>query len=241
MKNSKSMIILLVGLALLTLVVVIGLFFFYPKEAKPATAPATPSTVTSTPVPDEFDPVEWTRNPSSPTLQTPTPTKDDQGFTVTLPPAETPATTTLPPSPGASFPSETPTVPATQTPVTVAPSSAPAVAPVISSPPKVTPVKPKTVAKPAPVPKTIRVTEYWIQVASFKDRYQAENTAKSLESQGLKGTLTTASVNGQTVVRVRVGPYTNQAEAAKFLSWLTPIKEFASSYITKVTASRTAP
>jgi cell division protein FtsN len=88
------------------------------------------------------------------------------------------------------------------------------------------------------VVKTVKVTEYWIQVASFKDRYQAENTAKALEAQGLKGTLTTATVNGQAVVRVRVGPYANQEEAAKFLDWLKPVQEFTGSYITKVSASR---
>lgn len=247
MKNSKSMIILLVGLALLTLVVVVGLFFFYPKEPAKTTAPATaPGTVSSTPVPDEFDPVEWTRNPSSPSLQTPVATgTGDQGFTVTLPPAEgTGTTSVLPPSPGATFPSDGVPLPSTVTSTPVAPAAAP-----VSPPPSVPSVKttpapaPKAVTapKPAPTVKTVKVTEYWIQVGSFRDRYQAENTAKSLESQGLKGTLSTATVNGQAVVRVRVGPYTNQEEAKKFLSWLTPVKEFSASYVTKVSATRSAP
>lgn len=228
MKNSKGMIILLVALAALTLVVVVGLFFFYPKEQPkaPNTVAGTSSTDgMTTPLPDEFDPVEWTRNPQPTPIQTPSvQPADEQGFTVTLPP-ETSVTPTqsLPPSPGATFPGEV----ATPAPVVSAP---------VAAPKPVAKVVPKSIEKP--VVKTVKVTEYWIQVASFKDRYQAENTAKSLESQGLKGTLTTATVNGQAVVRVRVGPYANQDEAQKFLAWLTPVKEFAGSYVTKVSASR---
>lgn len=240
MKNSKSMIILLVTLSLLTLVVVVGLFFFYPKESQPV-AP-TPVATPATPLPDEFDPVEWTRNPQTPSLQTPTIT-GDQGFTVTLPPE---GGTTLPPSPGATFPSEVTSTPVTSpsgTPNASPAPLAPVKAPVSKAPtPATTPApKPAPTPAPKPAPKTVRVTEYWIQVASFKDRYQAENTAKSLETQGLKGTLSTATVNGQSVVRVRVGPYTNEAEAQKFLSWLTPVQEFSASYVTKVQTTRTAP
>ncbi len=222
MKNNKGMIILLVALALLTLVVVIGLFFFYPKDVKTAASPATPATpaTTVTPLPDQFDPVEWTRNPQPTGIQTPgapgatgTQTPGDQSFTVTLPPTNQNAA----PAPVA-FPGE----------------ASPAAPPKTVAAPK-TVAPPKVAVKPA---KKVKVTEYWIQVGSFKDRYQAENTAKTLETQGLKGTLTTATVAGQPVVRVRVGPYTNEAEAGKFLAWLKPIKEFENSYVTKAVASR---
>jgi len=226
MKNSKGMIILLVALAALTLVVVVGLFFFYPKEqpkvaaapVSPAANPATPGT----PLPDTFDPVEWTRDPKTTSLQTPVaPAAGDQGFTVTLPAEpKAPATTqALPPSPGASFPGEV-----ASKPVVPASPVSPAKAPV---------TKPVPAAKPKPAVTKAKVGDYWIQVGSFKDRYQAENTAKALETQGLKGTLTTATVNGAAVVRVRVGPYLNEAEAGKFLAWLKPVKEFSGSYITK--------
>jgi len=236
MKNPKSVIYLLVGLIVLIIVVIAAALFFFPKEQpKPAVAavPPTESPLPGTTLPDQFDPVEWTRNPQTTPLETPTPTAaGDQGFTVTLPPETAPVPTTkaLPPSPGATFPGDAPAAgPSTPaTPATI--QSAPvAAAPVVKAP------APKTVK---PVVKKVKTTEYWIQVASFKDRYQAENAAKALESQGLKGTLTTATVNGQAVVRVRVGPYTNEAEAGKFLSWLKPVKEFEGSYITKVSASR---
>lgn len=235
MKNSKSMIILLVGLAVLTLVVVVGLVLFYPKEpAKTAAAPTPAAATPANPVPDSFDPVEWGRDPQSPGLQPAAPA-GDKGVTVTLP------TAGLPASPGATFPGDAPAAapaapasPAavTSKPVAAAPAPAAPAAPAAAPAPKAVPK-----AAPAPAPaKTVKVNEYWIQVASFKDRYQAENTAKALETQGLKGTLSTATVNGQTVVRVRVGPYANEAEAKKFLSWLTPVKEFSASYVTKVAA-----
>ena len=224
MKNNKGMVILLVALALLTLVVVIGLFFFYPKEVKTAASPASPATpaTTVTPLPDQFDPVEWTRNPQTSGLQTAgTPSTGDQSFTVTLPPAQ-PQPSAAPVAPVA-FPGET------------APAASVAAAPKTVAVPQTVPVKKAPEAKPV---KKVRVTEYWIQVASFKDRYQAENTAKSLETQGLKGTLITATVAGQPVVRVRVGPYANEAEAGKFLAWLKPIKEYENSYVTKAVAIR---
>ncbi len=235
MKNSKGMIILLVALAALTLVVVVGLFFFYPKDQTKAVATPAPGTTASpaTPLPNEFDPVEWTRNPQTAPIQTPAPgTTDDQGFTVTLPPeSKTPTPQNPGPGTGVTFPGDTvPAKPSTvkSTPVAQAPAKVPVAAPAKAP-----------AAKPAPKPvKTVKVTEYWIQVGSFKDRYQAENTAKALENQGLKGTLTTATVNGQAVVRVRVGPYTNEAEAGKFLAWLKPVKEFDGSYITKASAAR---
>lgn len=230
MKDSKSIIYLLVGLIVLIVVVIAAALFFFPKEQPqtPVSAVPEPTTQPSAPLPDEFDPVEWTRNPQTEPLQTPAPaTVDGQGFTVTLPPETNPLPTvqTLPPSPGATFPGET---------TTVKPSKVQS-SPVTAAPAKTTTPAAKTAPQPA---KTIKVTEYWIQVASFKDRYQAENTAKALEGQGLKGTLTTATVNGVSVVRVRVGPYTNEAEAGKFLDWLKPVKEFEGSYITKVSANR---
>jgi len=224
MKNNRGMIILLVALALLTLVVVIGLFFFYPKEVKTAASPASPATpaTTVTPLPDQFDPVEWTRNPQGATQPaTGAPPAGDQSFTVTLPspnPAQSPAVTAP-----VAFPGDT-------APAAVPPAAAPA--PAVKAPPK------KTAAPVVKPVKKVRVTEYWIQVASYKDRYQAENTSKALESQGLKGTLSTATVAGQPVVRVRVGPYANEAEAGKFLAWLKPIKEYENSYVTKATALR---
>lgn len=250
MKFSKSIIIVLVSLALLAVVVAVGLVFFYPKEpaktAAAAPAVTTPAqTPSTTPVPNEFDPVEWTRNPTTPALQSPAtkPAAGDQGFTVTLPPAEAaPATTVLPPSPGATFPGDTapaPKAPA-NTPVST-PVATPKAAPEAAPSAKVAPA-PK--AKPAPAPKvvkTVKVTEFWVQVGSFKDRFQAENTAKLLETKGLKGTLTTATVAGNAVVRVRVGPYATDTEAKKYLATLTTEKEFSAAYVTKVNATRTAP
>jgi cell division protein FtsN len=242
MKYSKGMIALFIALAVLSVVVAVGLVFFLPKEpAKTAAAPAPAASPAPTlnapgnPVPDQFDPVEWTRNPQATTGQVPEtkPTTDSQGFTVTLPAEKTAtAVPTPPPGPGVSFPGEATPAPTSGTVAStpIEPAAAPAKAP----------ATPKAAPKPAPKAAPA-ATGWWIQVASFKDRYQAENTAKALESQGLKGTLTTATVNGQTVVRVRVGPYANEAEAAKFLAWLKPVKEFEASYITKVGPAKTAP
>jgi len=237
MKSSKGMIVLLVGLAILSIATLVAMFFFFPKDStktgptKPAQA-VTPST--PAPLPGEFDPVEWTRNSQTPSLApgagSPGAT-GEQGITVTLP-SEGNAPATSGPSSGVTFPSEA--APATPSTVESHPVNSPRpnvqvekstiTATKTSRPVRKEPVKQVKPAGP----------EYWIQVASFKDRFQASNVEKALEQQSLKGTLTTATVNGVTVIRVRVGPYADKGEAEKFLAWIKPLKEFKDSYITRV-------
>jgi cell division protein FtsN len=230
------MIFLLAGLASLTLIIAVAYFFFSRDQgAKPAVAPTTVSAPATTPLPDTFDPVEWSRQPQTPGASGLTPGATDTpdgGFVVTMP--QEPSATTVPP-PDVSLP---PTTTTTKTPVPVGQVAFP------ETTTKAPTTNPKTVAKPAapkaakPV-KTITVTEYWIQVGAFKDRFQADAVARTLEDQGLKGTLTTASIAGANVVRVRVGPYTNQDEAKKFLAWVKPVKGLEESYITATKATRT--
>lgn len=256
MKN-KGLLFLLVGLGVLTLIVLVALIFFYPKESAKTGTPAAqlaPSThgvsgaETAPTAPGEFDPVEWTRNPQtvgvSPEATGTNPAGPSKGgdFLVTMAPPSAPVSGTLPQptaappksgipsSPGAAFPGEAKPTSAAET-KSAKPEAKPAAKPVKS---EAKPAKPE--AKPAG--KTVKVKEFWIQVGAYKDRYQAETAAKSLESQGLKGSLFTVQSNGQTVVRVRVGPYPNQDEAKKFLAWVKPVKGFEESFITEASATR---
>ncbi|MEI8093936.1 MAG: SPOR domain-containing protein [Spirochaetales bacterium] len=244
MKNSKGMIFLLAGLASLTLIIAVAYFFFSRDQGAAKQIPATTATTlapATTALPDAFDPVEWSRNPqASPTTglattetdkTSPTTDTPNGGFVVTMP-EENPATGTSTAKPQAKSPAESLQSSGTVAfPETVAktPVTKPAVkAPAAKTPPKVTKAT-----------KTVTVTEYWLQVGAFKDRYQAEAVSKTLENQGLKGTLSTVTVSGVTVVRVRVGPYANQDEAKKFLAWVVPVKGLEESYITATKATRT--
>lgn len=236
MEQSKGLIVLISALALVTLVVLVGLFFFYPREtaptAKPAVSTAPPEGISfdaapSTKPSSEFDPVEWTRSlqeelPGLASGQTQTEKPQDDGFIITMEGDNPPAAT----GPGRQAAGQNPTASA-QTPAS-------------QSKPQTETVKPAPVAvKPVAPVKTIRVKEMWIQVAAYKDRYAAEAAQKALESNGLKGTLMTATSGGATVVRVRVGPYANKAEAEKFLAWIKPVKGFDGAFITEAWTTKT--
>jgi len=254
MKNSKGMIILLAGLASLTLIIAVAYFFFSRDSGTPKliSAPAVATPVT--PLPDSFDPVEWSRKPQSETtsLDKPAAAADtpDGGFVVTMPPDKTGKTgiteTSTNPKPTVNFPSENPTATGkVDFPENSAKTPAQKVQPVVvatAAPKKPSgaekPTSAVTPAKVVAAPKKVTVTEYWIQVGAFKDRFQADSVSKSLENEGLKGTMSTITLAGSNIVRVRVGPYTNQEEAQKFLAWVKPVKGLEESYITSTKATR---
>jgi DedD protein len=95
----------------------------------------------------------------------------------------------------------------------------------------------RAVAPSAP-PKKIRVTEYWIQVASFKSRGKADDLRSSLQKQGLQAVITTKDIDGSTYYRVRVGSFAGSAEAQ---TWLVKIRKqpgCAEAYVSKTSALR---
>jgi len=247
MKNSKGMIILLAGLASLTLIIAVAYFFFSRDSGTPKMVVSPAASAPVTPLPDSFDPVAWSRKPQTSTssLEQPATTADtpEGGFVVTMP-QEKPgkasnAETSTNPKPTVNFPSENPTATGkvdfpennAKTPVAVQPVA-------VASPAPKKPAAAESPAKVAAAPKKVTVTEYWIQVGAFKDRFQADSVSKSLENEGLKGTMSTATLGGSNIVRVRVGPYTNQEEAQKFLAWVKPVKGLEESYITSTKATR---
>ncbi len=96
--------------------------------------------------------------------------------------------------------------------------------------------------KPAEVkPREVKVKEYWIQTGSYSSHSRADDMAAMLTNQGLSGRVTTREVDGRTFFRVRIGPYTEKAEAEKFLSWVQDVKGLETSYISLVYARRYIP
>ncbi len=82
------------------------------------------------------------------------------------------------------------------------------------------------------------VVEYWIQTGSFSSKLNAENARKMLTERYLNAEIFTKELNGAQTYRVRVGPYTDKAEADYWLGTISESPEFSGSYVSRVTAQR---
>lgn len=83
------------------------------------------------------------------------------------------------------------------------------------------PTAAKTPAKAAPPAKKL-VDEYWIQAASFSSRGKADDMKEGLALKGMAALITVKDISGKSFYRVRIGPYSSQAEAD---GWLAKIKK----------------
>ncbi len=88
-------------------------------------------------------------------------------------------------------------------------------------------------------PRRIRVTEYWIQLIASPSKDRVEYAQDLLADYSLGGRVTTRDVNGELYYRLRVGPYENQQEADKFLTWIRDIDGFEEAYISEEYPLRT--
>ena len=88
-------------------------------------------------------------------------------------------------------------------------------------------------AQPAPR-KAVTKTEYWIQAGSFSSLQKANDVKSHLGDLGTASTVSTTTVNGTNYYRVRLGPYGEKMEAAKFLDWIKAVDGFEGSYVSEV-------
>jgi cell division protein FtsN len=154
---------------------------------------------------------------------------DGAGIQVVETPPETqrPATTPAEPKTAAPAPSGTAAKPSAAAPVSPRPAA---------SQPK------PAAAAPPPAdtrPKTVRVTQFWIQAGSFRSQSRAEESRDSLAAKGWESRIVTREVGGELYYRIRLGPYDSEAEAEKFLGWLRDLDSFKTSYISQVYTTRT--
>jgi len=138
-----------------------------------------------------------------------------------------------------------PYVPAPATPAPT-PAAVPKPAPAVAAPaPK--PVAPKPAAaasatkpaapKPA-APAVKTVTEFWIQSGSFASRANAEDLQRAMAEQGVSTIITMPSGMGQTVYRVRTGPFASKAEAESWLDRIRDSSKNEESYIVSISVQR---
>ncbi len=249
--KQKGIVFLFIGLGALTLFVLIGLFVFYPKDNSAKTPPVNQLTnAVGTPVPQTFDPVEWSRTgqgtvtapttspaPTVSPLGTPQPTSAADGFVVTMNPPGNSAPVTATPSP-VTFPAPATSYTEHSTSGTVSHRTKELSREEnlkVREKKSIAKVRHESTVRHKEVAAVLR-TQYWIQVGAYTNRYQAERMSHALAAQGLKGTLVTAVSQGKTIIRVRVGPYAQKQEAEKFLTWVKPVKGMEASFITVVHA-----
>jgi cell division protein FtsN len=144
---------------------------------------------------------------------------------------------------GSSQPQPAARAPAARAPAASTPAARAPVAraPAARAPVARAPVARAPAVKPAPQPREVTVSEYWIQAGSYTSSSRAQEIASVLEEQGLVSKITTRALSGKTYYRVRIGPYMSKEEAQKFLEWVKAVKGFESSYISMVYAKRRDP
>ncbi|MDR2659539.1 MAG: SPOR domain-containing protein [Spirochaetaceae bacterium] len=74
---------------------------------------------------------------------------------------------------------------------------------------------------------------WWVQTSSYSKKAYADNAKKFLESKGITSVIMNGVVGGKTFYRVRVGPYSSQAEADYWLSLIKTIEGMENSLVWK--------
>jgi len=114
------------------------------------------------------------------------------------------------------------------------PVSAPKPAPAAAPKPDVVQAAPKPAAATAaskPAVSTKVYDDFWVQTGAFSTVTKAEGVKDTLSSKGITSIIENRNVNGQTLFRVRVGPYTSKNEADYWLSLIRAIGGFEDSQV----------
>ena len=91
--------------------------------------------------------------------------------------------------------------------------------------------KPAVASQPKPAAQTKVYNDYWVQTGAFSTVTKAEGVKATLASRGITSIIENREVNGTTLFRVRVGPYTSQNEANYWLSLIKTISGFEDSQV----------
>ena len=96
-----------------------------------------------------------------------------------------------------------------------------------------TAAKPVAAATPQPKPpvESRSFNDYWVQTGAFSTIAKAEGVKETLATKGITSIIENRDINGSTLFRVRVGPYTSQNEANYWLSLIKSISGFEESQI----------
>jgi cell division septation protein DedD len=232
-ENKKVLWIVLSVTLFIAVVLFVGMFLFYPDGDRGVADAGEPAGEAGA----GFDAIEWVRTGEEPPgLEEPAEKPEDDDMFVVIGEAERPDEPDREPEPSPAAEAEAETVPAPrETPPReeTKPTARPAARTTAARAPAEKPAEAK------PKPRTVRVSEYWIQAGSYKSRFRAEETRENLEETGITARIFSKTVGGENYFRVRIGPYQDKQEAAKFLAWVKDRTGFEESYISVVYRTET--
>ena len=92
---------------------------------------------------------------------------------------------------------------------------------------------PQTTRQPAPAAarQTRVYHDYWVQTGAFSTVATAEGVKETLASKGITSIIDNRIIDGRTLFRVRVGPYTSNNEANYWLALIKSIDGFENSQV----------
>ena len=88
-----------------------------------------------------------------------------------------------------------------------------------------------TGSQSSPAAQTRDYDDYWVQTGAFSTIASAEGVKETLASRGITSIIEDGNVNGRTLFRVRVGPYTSRNEANYWLALIKSIDGFEESQV----------
>jgi DedD protein len=109
----------------------------------------------------------------------------------------------------------------------------------VSKPSVTTPVVSKPVVSVSQSKPLVKVyDDFWVQTGAFSTAARAEGVKEELASKGITSIIDNRVVDGKSMFRVRVGPYTSNNEASYWLSLIKSIDGFESSQIRQTQSQR---
>jgi len=138
--------------------------------------------------------------------------------------------TTVASKPAASTPAQAAPKPAASTPVAATPVT-------VAAQTQTKSAQTQSQAKPAST-QTKVYNDYWVQTGAFSTIARAEGVKATLSSKGITSIIENREVEGRTVFRVRVGPYTSQNEANYWLALIKSINGFEDSQVRQTESRR---
>ena len=243
-ENSRKFLWLAAAVSLFTLIVVGAAFLIFAPGKSPSQAPFD---LKGKAEPRQESPQDYLANPpEAPSITKTTGAGDiiivygnDPSASTTVLPAEVPqkpATTTIVVSPTQqAAPSATTVKPAAKAvtqpavkPVTTTTIAKPATTTIAKAPPTAKPP-----AKAAPTASPPVAGDYWIQAGSFSVKDNADALKAAFAAKSLPAVITVRDIDGKSRYIVKVGPYSNRAEAGKWLSAAKSVKGAEQAWITQ--------
>ncbi len=224
MAANKGLIVILTTTGVLILAIVLGVVFLYPKDASRTTVAATgtPSVFSLNVEPVVVTPAQETPSTPVPTLTPVETALDEVNAPNGLLPQVTPVAAPASPIPVTSAPEWT-RRPAENTP---APST-PVPVPVRTPAARTTAPAPVRTVAPAVPPGPM----FWVQVGAYHSTTQAETAAQRLETQGVRGSITTVKSGTNMMYRVRIGPWAVRTDAVQFLNRVRNLEGYEGSFV----------